>query len=225
METDSDFDSSQISATPPRKPSNPNYSRLPATLPSQKARGADLGVLAGSASRSEIENGECDAGPAEIGARPDLDGGRVGAVRMHPNSISVGKCVVAAPVKRLKCVNEGDFVRLNINGYNRKFLRKGGGRNCSSSASSRKLHWRKKGKGRLENEKETEMGSGFGDDEDDPSNENLKNLRKLAHGYDSFRKGQLEVIKQVLAGQSTMQQANLCVISLEILSHVESSEA
>ena len=124
-----------------------------------------MGVLARSASRSEIENGECHAGPAEIGARPDLDGGRVGAVRTHPNSISVGKCVVAAPVKRPKCVNEGNFVRLNINGYNRKFLRKGGGRNCSSSASSRKLHWRKKGKGRLENEKETEMGSGFGDDE------------------------------------------------------------
>ncbi|RWR96884.1 ATP-dependent DNA helicase Q-like protein 5 isoform X1 [Cinnamomum micranthum f. kanehirae] len=334
METDSDSDSSHISATPPRKPSNPNYSGLPATLPSQNPRvrvrarvsplskpkppppskhktlnpkpsqpksppdphstvsppdlstfspkirrlstqssatssapgsidqlpagyfsnstsfcsrfksrklsfeteqGADSGVSVASASRSEIENGECDAGPAEIRARPDLDGSRVGAVRMHPNSISVGKCVVAAPVKRPKCVNEGNFVRLNINGYNRKFSRKGGGRNCSSSASGRKLHWRKKGKGRVKNEKETKMGSGFGDDEglvmevvqqqqeqrcgslvselvnqavmavrDDPSDENLKKLLKLTHGYDSFRKGQLEAIKQVVAGQSTM---------------------
>ncbi|RWR96906.1 ATP-dependent DNA helicase Q-like protein 5 isoform X1 [Cinnamomum micranthum f. kanehirae] len=78
------------------------------------------------------------------------------------------------------------------------------------------------------------MGSGFGDDEglvmeevqqqeqrcgslvselvnqavmavrDDPSDENLKKLLKLTHGYDSFRKGQLEAIKQVVAGQSTM---------------------
>ncbi|KAJ8615687.1 hypothetical protein MRB53_035059 [Persea americana] len=335
METDSDSDSSHISATPPRKPSNPNYSRLPATLRSQKPRarvsplskpkppppasaskrktlipkpsqpksppdphstvsppdlstfspkirrlstrssaasssapgsidqlpagyfsnstsfcsrfksrklsfeteqGADSGVSVASASRSEIVNGECDAGLAEIGARPDLDGGRVGAVRMHPNSISVSKCVVAAPVKRPKCVNEGNFVRLNINGYNRKFSRKGGGRKCSSSASGRKLHWRKKGKGRAKNEKEAEMGSGVGDDEglvmeevlqqqqeqrcgrlvsesvnqavmavrDDPSDENLKILLKLTHGYDSFRKGQLEAIKQVVAGQSTM---------------------
>ncbi|CAI8583681.1 unnamed protein product [Vicia faba] len=36
------------------------------------------------------------------------------------------------------------------------------------------------------------------------SDENLMKLLKLIHGYDSFREGQLEAIKNVLAGKSTM---------------------
>ncbi|KAI5385224.1 ATP-dependent DNA helicase Q-like 5 isoform X2 [Lathyrus oleraceus] len=36
------------------------------------------------------------------------------------------------------------------------------------------------------------------------SDENLVKLLKLIHGYDSFREGQLEAIKNVLAGKSTM---------------------
>ncbi|KAA8529737.1 hypothetical protein F0562_034163 [Nyssa sinensis] len=36
------------------------------------------------------------------------------------------------------------------------------------------------------------------------SNENLLKLLKLTHGYDSFRDGQLEAIKMVLTGKSTM---------------------
>ena len=39
---------------------------------------------------------------------------------------------------------------------------------------------------------------------DEASDENLVRLLKLIHGFDSFREGQLEAIKNVLAGKSTM---------------------
>lgn len=192
-----------------------------------------VGVSEASACRSEIEKGDCNVGPAVIVARPDQYGGRVGVVRMHPNSIT--NDVRAAPVKRPKSVNEGNFVRLNINGYGHKFSKKGGRNKCSSSwGGGRKFRSRNKGKRRVKNEKGAEMESGFGDDEglvieveqqqkqrrgslaselidqavmaarEDPSDQNLKNLLKLTYGYDSFREGQLEAIKQVVAGQSTM---------------------
>lgn len=38
----------------------------------------------------------------------------------------------------------------------------------------------------------------------EPSDDNLVKLLKLTYGYDSFRDGQLEAIKMVLAGESTM---------------------
>ncbi|KAI8528030.1 hypothetical protein RHMOL_Rhmol12G0119300 [Rhododendron molle] len=38
----------------------------------------------------------------------------------------------------------------------------------------------------------------------EPSDENLLKLLKLTHGYESFRDGQLEAIKMVLSGKSTM---------------------
>ena len=39
---------------------------------------------------------------------------------------------------------------------------------------------------------------------DEPSDENLVNLLRLVYGYDCFRDGQVEAIKMVLAGKSTM---------------------
>ncbi|KAI3919526.1 hypothetical protein MKX01_018349 [Papaver californicum] len=42
------------------------------------------------------------------------------------------------------------------------------------------------------------------DARNNPSDENLSKLLKFSHGYDSFREGQLEAIKNVVAGNSTM---------------------
>ncbi|XP_042048667.1 ATP-dependent DNA helicase Q-like 5 isoform X1 [Salvia splendens] len=135
--------------------------------------------------------------------------------------------------KKVKCGSEGNFVKLNINGYGRKkfkFKNKRTGFSSSSSSKYRKNFRRSKG---------SEKGRGGGGEEncvfdeeglvvdigmgqktlsvdagsieeavmrvrDEASDENLLKLLKLTHGYDSFRDGQLEAIKMVLSGKSTM---------------------
>ncbi|KAG9139556.1 hypothetical protein Leryth_016329 [Lithospermum erythrorhizon] len=136
-------------------------------------------------------------------------------------------------VKRPKCGNEGNFVRLNINGYGKKkFVNRGKGSRYSSSNSwsaSRRFYKRSKRKSKGQGEGEE---SGLLDEEgsvvnlkgekssldvdmeiienavtrvrDEASDENLVSLLKVAFGYDSFREGQLEAIKMVLSGKSTM---------------------
>lgn len=156
-------------------------------------------------------------------------GCRMKAVRKHPNLI--GRNVASSsslPVKKAKCSNEGNFVRLNINGYGKKFASKFKRRNFSSS-SRRKVYgkWKKK-VGVVGKEGE----NGLCDEEglvvevkrrgerlsfdaelieeaamrvrNEASDENLLRLLKLTYGYDSFRDGQLETLKMVLSGKSTM---------------------
>ncbi|XP_073145209.1 ATP-dependent DNA helicase Q-like 5 isoform X2 [Henckelia pumila] len=132
-------------------------------------------------------------------------------------------------VKRPKCVSEGNFVKLNINGYGRKKFRYLNKRN-SFSKSGRRWKFNKKSKGSrrvggedsgaLDEEglvvdiKEGEIGLCFDDNEligeavmkvrNEASEKNLLNLLKLTHGYDSFRNGQFDAIKMVLNGNSTM---------------------
>lgn len=132
------------------------------------------------------------------------------------------------PRKRAKCVNEGNFVKLNINGYGRKkFKYKNRRTGFSSSNRRRKFFRESKGSERGGGEE-----SGVFDEEglvvdigkgqerlnfhselieeavmrvrNEASDENLLKLLKLTHGYDSFRDGQLEAIKMVLLGNSTM---------------------
>lgn len=173
----------------------------------------------------------------------DLDIGAEGAclanlgkvVKTHPNSIgnSVSSSV---PVKRPKNVNEGNFVRLNINGHGRKFTYKTKRRNANAFNSSRKSF--KRSKRKLKVSVEGEEGGPCGQEEEDldfearkkeevkeggrsgfnlklleeavsdvrneASDENLVKLLKHTHGYDTFRDGQLEVVKMVLARKSTM---------------------
>ncbi|XP_026397509.1 ATP-dependent DNA helicase Q-like 5 [Papaver somniferum] len=111
---------------------------------------------------------------------------------------------------------------------------KGRSSSSSYSSHSRKSKWRSsKGKSKAEGEenesngicdedglvselpKEQEecekTGGGYAmvekvamDARNDPSDENLLKLLKCSHGYDSFREGQLEAIKNVVAGNSTM---------------------
>ncbi|KAL0364294.1 UNVERIFIED_CONTAM: ATP-dependent DNA helicase Q-like 5 [Sesamum angustifolium] len=131
-------------------------------------------------------------------------------------------------VKRARCVSEGNFVKLNINGYGRKkFTFKN--KRTGFSSSNRRRKYRKSSKGRVGGRGEE---SGVLDEEglvvdigkgrerlkfdaelieeavmrvrNEASDENLLKLLKLTHGYDSFRDGQLEAVKMVLLGKSTM---------------------
>ncbi|XP_050372135.1 ATP-dependent DNA helicase Q-like 5 [Argentina anserina] len=135
------------------------------------------------------------------------------------------------PAVKLKGGAEGNFVKLNLNGRKRKFLNKGRRGNFTSSSSGRRKFYRK-GKRKLKagdgNEEETngeEITEAMAEQQsrkkakifdmeafeeaaaaarEEKSDENLVKLLKLAYGYDSFRDGQLEVIRNVLAGESTM---------------------
>ncbi|XP_016501659.2 ATP-dependent DNA helicase Q-like 5 isoform X1 [Nicotiana tabacum] len=151
-------------------------------------------------------------------------------VRKHPNLIG-SNVSSSLPAKKVKCVNEGNFVRLNINGYGKKFASKFKRRN-SNSSSGKKFYRRWKKKVGVVG-KEGEGGNGLCDEEglvvevkgrggermdfdakliedavmrvrNEALDENLLRLLKLTFGYDSFRDGQLETIKMVLSGKSTM---------------------
>ncbi|CAL5395990.1 unnamed protein product [Camellia sinensis] len=155
-------------------------------------------------------------------------------LKRHPNLIG-GSNVHTVPVKKLKkCSNEGNFVRLNINGYGSKYKSKfkskfkGKRKSYYVSSGGRSFRGSKrksKNGGEVENEgfceedgldtqqvgkrprfeineellEEAVMGV-----RNEASNENLLKLLKLTHGYESFRDGQLEAIKMVLSGKSTM---------------------
>ncbi|XP_009406398.2 ATP-dependent DNA helicase Q-like 5 [Musa acuminata AAA Group] len=158
----------------------------------------------------------------------DVVGGSIGgmvslkeqrkAKRIHPNWVGIN--VPVELPKPLKCSREGNFVRLNINGHGRRFTFK----NRRSSISSRGHRWRRK---LIAGKREAQVADDFVSDalveqresssnsnqlieeammvaREDPSDENLQRLLKLTHGYGSFREGQLEAIKRVLAGESTM---------------------
>ncbi|KAF8399902.1 hypothetical protein HHK36_015772 [Tetracentron sinense] len=175
-----------------------------------------------------------DSVPPETSSQAVYFGDSVKSTRKHPNLIGVNPHQM--PSKRPKCVTEGNFVRLNINGYGRKFNNKCGRRRTWNSSRGQRSSWRNKRKFRAEGEgeinglceeeglvsetsqqkqqKKKNSGKLKFDNEsieqavsatrDEPSDENLIKLLKLTHGYDSFRDGQLQAIKQVIAGQSTM---------------------
>ncbi|TXG56101.1 hypothetical protein EZV62_017414 [Acer yangbiense] len=136
------------------------------------------------------------------------------------------------PVKVRKSNGEGNFVKLNLRGNKHKFVNKlKNTRNSSQSYSGRKSYRskrkfiRKGTKSVIDEEKEEndlineavvesqkkkgKIGSDLIDEavravRNEVSDENLVSLLKLVHGYDSYRDGQLEAIKLVLDGKSTM---------------------
>ncbi|KAJ8439171.1 hypothetical protein Cgig2_027097 [Carnegiea gigantea] len=177
----------------------------------------------GSPPKSEIEvNGEGG----------DSDNLRKRAVRKPSNLIGGGSESSLLPAKKPKCSGEGNFVKLNINGHGRRFTFKGRSRNFSTSSrrNFRRGKGRLKGaKGVESNDLVDEEGlvlessgnqsngeikkskidsdllkNAVLDVRNGASDENLMKLLKITHGYDSFRDGQLEAIKMVLAGKSTM---------------------
>lgn len=150
----------------------------------------------------------------------------IGAFNVHASSSSL-------PVKKAKCVAEGNFVKLNINGYGRKRFTTKGKRNKFGNSSSGGRRFRKRSKAKqgvgekgeeegveLVNEdglifeakqRDQRLAFDMGPIEEavmrirnEVSTENLISLLKLTHGYDSFRDGQLEAIKMVLSRKSTM---------------------
>ncbi|KAG2320753.1 hypothetical protein Bca4012_056211 [Brassica carinata] len=147
--------------------------------------------------------------------------------RKPPNLItdSVTSQPVKAPVV-FRSGGEGNFVKLNLNGKRgKKFPSKY--KSASKSRSKfayRGKRYKKSEAGGEEEEGETwldeesekqreeEEANGFISSVEDAvlavkseaSDENLTKLLSLVYGYDSFRDGQLQAIKMVLSGSSTM---------------------
>ncbi|EEF47546.1 rothmund-thomson syndrome DNA helicase recq4, putative [Ricinus communis] len=129
----------------------------------------------------------------------------------------IGANAPLPPVKLRKCNNgsEGNFVKLNTNRYNykRKFKNK-----------KRTTYRRSQRKNKAEEESDLDnffvpeivqqkVKDGKGSvvieeavlaAKDEASDENLVRLLNAIYGFDSFREGQLEAIKMVLDGKSTM---------------------
>ncbi|KAL2903583.1 ATP-dependent DNA helicase Q-like 5 [Bienertia sinuspersici] len=136
------------------------------------------------------------------------------------------------PAKKAKSGGEGNFVKLNINGHGRRFTFKSRNRNFSSSRRNNYRRFKRKmgakngaeenglcdeeglvmessGKqvkreGKMSNFDYELIKKAVFDVRNEASDDNLLKLLKLTHGYDSFRDGQLEAIKLILAGKSTM---------------------
>ncbi|XP_024025735.1 ATP-dependent DNA helicase Q-like 5 [Morus notabilis] len=151
--------------------------------------------------------------------------------KKHSNLI--GSNVPLPPVKFRKCSAEGNFVKLNLKRNKRKFLNKRGGSSYSSGRRSYRKYKKKmrsESEAKMEegvceenglvvetmaenNQRRESKRAKFEHESlkeailaarDEPSDENLVKLLSLTHGYDSFRDGQLEAIKMVLSGKSTM---------------------
>lgn len=125
--------------------------------------------------------------------------------------------------KRKKFLNKG-WKKNGKFGSGKRYFRNSNGSNSGRSSRSKRIKSEYKegdddddeedGMG-VENAKQQEKKNGWENEckvleeavlaaRDDASDENLVKLLKLIHGFDSFREGQLEAIKNVLAGKSTM---------------------
>ncbi|XP_047310899.1 ATP-dependent DNA helicase Q-like 5 [Impatiens glandulifera] len=162
--------------------------------------------------------------------KPVGDGNSGKLMKRLPNLIG-GSTVTHLPVKRPKFSNEGNFVRLNINGYgsskkykskNKSFSSGGGSKRYSKNFKRRqKPNFGDETKGlcedgsfvtgttQLSEQREFEGDAKLIEEavlnvRNDPSDANLLELLKLTYGYESFRDGQLEAIKMVINMQSTM---------------------
>ncbi|KAG7012748.1 ATP-dependent DNA helicase Q-like 5, partial [Cucurbita argyrosperma subsp. argyrosperma] len=183
--------------------------------------------------QNNVETEVAGCSTADWGSKDNsfIPGNPVKLVRKYPNLI--GAHVPAPPVKVRKCGGEGNFVKLNLNGRKRKFIKKFNRRKYGERSSYRS---HRRTKMNLKNEDCHETASFCDEDglvtettqhpqkqgnggakfdpvsieetlsnvRNDPSDDNLVQLLKLAYGYDSFQEGQLETIKMVLAGKSTM---------------------
>ncbi|KAF5189700.1 Atp-dependent dna helicase [Thalictrum thalictroides] len=194
--------------------------------------GGDVNLLPSTLPKAEWNAGNCmDSVTSENSSKVVSNGEPMNSVRKHGNLL--GGNVSLLPSRTPKATNEGNFVRLNINGYGRsKFKNKTRRKYGSSSSNSRRSQWRRNKRYKAEGENEAD---GLCDEDGlvtekpklqkqkenlkvsqelveevvldarkEPSDENLRKLLKLSHGYDSFRDGQLEAIKQVISGKSTM---------------------
>ncbi|KFK44663.1 hypothetical protein AALP_AA1G287700 [Arabis alpina] len=145
--------------------------------------------------------------------------------RKPPNLITdtINLPPVKAPVIRRNGGSEGNFVKLNLNGKRgKKFPSKYKGVSKSSSKYAYRKRYKKvevngEGESLLEEESDLqklreEEDNGFVSSveeailevKNEVSDESLTKLLNLVYGYDSFRDGQLQAIKMVIGGSSTM---------------------
>ncbi|GJN27232.1 hypothetical protein PR202_gb15233 [Eleusine coracana subsp. coracana] len=119
--------------------------------------------------------------------------------------------------------SEGNYVRLNINGYGRRRTFK----NAQARRPTKYRSWRRQRAGGakpqgcgneegdfvaealMEREKkgavhDADVLEAVEAAREDPSKQNLESLLRVSYGYDSFREGQLEAIQKIVAGESTM---------------------
>ncbi|XP_071709339.1 ATP-dependent DNA helicase Q-like 5 [Rutidosis leptorrhynchoides] len=190
------------------------------------AKVVDVNVNANSADSEQMK--DCDRVNV---VNETLGGTNLGKV-MRKNLNLIGSSVLpTVQATKPKPVNEGNFVRLNINGHGgrKKFAYKVRKRNQNAYTGNRKSYKRSKrklktgGEGEEERSLCEEESLRFEENENadtrldfevieqavsdvrrDPCDENLVKLLKLTHGYDSFRDGQLEAIKFILDGKSSM---------------------
>ncbi|XP_061360779.1 ATP-dependent DNA helicase Q-like 5 [Gastrolobium bilobum] len=200
-----------------------SFSKIRRPLVHLEASGIDpvLNSASNSGSKVESEEGGVDARKL----------GKFG--KKHPNLIGASVPMPSVKLRKCGG-GEGNFVRLNLNGKRKKFVNKGWRKNGKFRGDKRYKRSSSKGKLGLEGKDQVEPGfekdiliresepkkqRGCCRTKEidcnvleevvsaarvDPSDENLVNLLKLIYGYDSFRDGQLEAIKMVLAGKSTM---------------------
>ncbi|KAJ6771511.1 ATP-DEPENDENT DNA HELICASE Q4 [Salix koriyanagi] len=216
---------------PPRRPtlircsSNLHRPNLIETLPA--------GYFSKSTFFSKIQRSSLNFEPSESFTCPPVSTDRAppenkpnNVMKKHPNLI--GANAPLPPAKLRKCSgNEGNFVKLNLNHGRRKFVNGKGKKKSSYASSSRGLYRRSKRKSKGEGDVEmesvcdeeglvTEIGQQKPKKgcelieeavlkvQNEASDENLARLLNVMYGYDSFREGQLEAIKMVLDGKSTM---------------------
>ncbi|KAL0336006.1 UNVERIFIED_CONTAM: ATP-dependent DNA helicase Q-like 5 [Sesamum radiatum] len=193
-----------------------------------KAQNKNLNFEADNSVQMKSEASIESAGLGEI-VKDEVVGTGLMAKKLRKNLGLIGGNDSDVPkVKRARCVSEGNFVKLNINGYGRKkFTFKN--KRTGFSSSNRRRKYRKSSKGSVgvggeessvldEEGLVVDIGKGRERSKFDAelieeavmrvrneaSDENLLKLLKLTHGYDSFRDGQLEAVKMVLLGESTM---------------------
>ncbi|KAL9263022.1 ATP-dependent DNA helicase Q-like 5-like protein [Drosera capensis] len=203
-----------------------SFGRIGRSCPNFEFSEQDSSLTSGSVPKHGIEEKT-----SVLSGRNDVcsESGGLGKRVSKPSNL-IGNGVDSLPVKRPRCANEGNFVKLNINGHGRKFSFKN--RRGNGSGYRGRRSWKRKprtggkaGKNGdfdedgvlLENSRDRDTRestkSKISDDlieeavlevRKEASDENLMKLLKLTHGYESFRDGQLEAIKMVLAGKSTM---------------------
>lgn len=192
------------------------------------------GYFSKSASFSKIhrpsinfESTENDCGPSKSAGANSTDcvsqGNKPNSFKKHPNLI--GTNAPLPPAKLRKCsASEGNFVKLNMNRSKRKFMNKKATRKTGYGSSAFKSYRRSKRKQKAQSDADQEDGLICEITEKKPkrakgseliaeavlaaqnnaSDENLVRLLNVMYGFDSFRDGQLEAIKMVLDGKSTM---------------------
>ncbi|KAJ8747321.1 hypothetical protein K2173_008252 [Erythroxylum novogranatense] len=198
------------------RPSSPNHQGL--TLNSIDTLPA--GYFAKSTSFSKLQRASLSFESSEASSAatvlPKVDNLCV-TKKKHLNLIRANEPLPPAKLRK-NIGSEGNFVKMNLNRNKKRFTNRKGQK---SRFNYRRSKRRVKSKG----EGEVEMEEGFvveGTQEKkprknnhsieeavsaakyDPSDENLVRLLNEMFGYESFRDGQLETIKMVLDGKSTM---------------------